>query len=185
MNNVFSHFSAARFLIGFGWLLALCPAASDGASVHSMRIYASVPPPPPRPRAVPYLLAFEPIPLRFAAALPLPGPRPVYPPGSSSSDDPIKAKPLADQAAAPEERVSAPPPTPAPGPEPAPASINPKPDASTNGTVAPAVAPPASTGDPLSIIPDDTPRAVRPEDLVPYFQLPTGQPASSATYKQL
>lgn len=65
-------------------------------------------------------------------------------------------------------------------------------DASAVASVATpqASAPPASPRLGLSILPDDTPRAIRAEDVLVYFQFPAAAPASdqppqsSATYRQ-
>lgn len=73
-------------------------------------------------------------------------------------------------------------PVPAPIPPSQPAA--PEPAAVTPTT--PASQPPAAP--PLTIIPDDTPRVIHSEDLLPYFRLPaapaTTLPSSSATYQQ-
>lgn len=99
----------------------------------------------------PYLARIGPSPLRFAAALP----ERTDPPAPPVLTKPEELKP--EPAIEPTEPAAPLPPAPAPVAE----------------TKAPPPAPvPTTEPKPLNILPDDTRLAVRPEDVLPFFQLP-------------
>lgn len=155
-------------------------------------------PPAPVPQSSPYLLVCLPPPLRFAEPVepadPVSGlPTALGPPHPAGLLEEIAAlnqqaamaapsaavAPAASSAGSPAIPVAA---TPAPSPSSAPAAADP-----AAPVAGPAAAPP-QTG--ISILPDDTPRAIRAEDVLVYFQFPAASPSnglpprSSATYRQ-
>ena len=94
------------------------------------------------PAAVPYLAQVGPAPLRFAPPPPEPTERP-SPPETKPTVTPVVVAP---------EPISTPTVAPVPATHPeTPVDTGPK---------------------PVRILPDDTPHEVRPEDVLPYFQLP-------------
>jgi hypothetical protein len=186
-------------------MCALLPALVQQAAAEGRPRHASgrsgaahLPPSPapePPPSSTPYLLVCPPPPLRFA--------EPVEP------ADPVSTVPAAlgpphpggllDEIAALNQQaaMTATPPAAAPGQQagdsavaattsPTPADIS----ASSPAPPSPAANASASPAISLAILPDDTPRAVRAEDVLVYFQFPAATPAndtpprSSATYRQ-
>lgn len=154
--------------------------------------------PAPAPKSPPYLLVCLPPPLRFA--------EPVEP-ADPVSDLPTALGPphpagmLEEIAALNQQAAISPLPTATtPAAAPVDSSANPlavTPPSSSVATSAepsesadPATAPAALPRVGVSILPDDTPRAIRPEDVLVYFQFPATSPAnnlpppSSATYRQ-
>ncbi|PTY05087.1 hypothetical protein DB347_16535 [Opitutaceae bacterium EW11] len=133
--------------------------------------------------AIGYLASVGPVPLRFAPPPPDPVERPAPPASAAVASTPVSPVPSVAPTVQPEPATA----TAAPGPEPA------------------ATQPAAEKQPelkPVTILPDDTRRDVRPEDVLPYFELPRGsagaggaalpfapaappaQPPSSATYQQ-
>lgn len=111
---------------------------------------ATAAPASPLPRR-PYLARVGPVPLRFAD----PAPSRTDPP-----TPPVLPKPEEPKA------------EPTPEIAPAAAPVAPAPPPVQEAKPAPTAAPPTSDAKPLNILPDDTRRTVRPEDVLPFFQLP-------------
>jgi hypothetical protein len=149
-------------------------------------------PPAPAPQSSPYLLVCLPPPLRFA--------EPVEP------SDPVSGLPIAlapphpggliDEIAALNQEAamtaSAPGVTPSASSSPSAIPTVPSAPSASAASATPGLVPTSPDTPPagVSILPDDTPRAIRPEDVLLYFQLPGSSPAtglpprSSATYQQ-
>lgn len=129
--------------------------------------------------AVGYLASVGPVPLRFAP----PPPDPVERPAPVAATPPVSPVAVAEPTVQPVVHA-----TPSPAEQPA-------------GPAEPAM-PGVQPEKPVTILPDDTPRDVRAEDFLPYFELPRSadgrsgapapftpagapvQPPSSATYQQ-
>ena len=113
------------------------------------------------PVSRPYLAVLSAIPLRFAPPPKFPLSAPHGPPAPPEPVKPIEAP----------EPVIATPPTPPPAePEPAPAET----------TISAGESPPQPRESGVSILPDDTRRDIRAEDVLPFFQFPAGNDASNA-----
>jgi hypothetical protein len=119
----------------------------------------------------PYLAVVLPRPLRFEA------PPPPIDSHIPSAAPPNPGGPAEETALANRDSV-APSAEPSPAAQEAPASAAPP-------SARPA---PASLPTPVSVIPDDTPRDIQPQDVLPYFQFPGSPPPlpppSSATYRR-
>ena len=146
-------------------------------------------PPAPAPQSSPYLLVCLPPPLRFAEPVqpadPVSGlPTALGPPHPGGLINEIAAL---NQEAAMSTSTS---PTVTPSdPSFSSSSSSSPPAPAVSATPGLVPAPPVTPQGGVSILPDDTPRAIRPEDVLLYFQLPgsspaNGLPRSSATYQQ-
>lgn len=113
---------------------------------------------------LPYLLAVGPPPLRFAQALPLPDVS--TRPASAAPPVPAVVEEIAAANAASAKPVGTAPPSPVAPPE-APA---PEPATTLVAPVDTAKPTPAKT--PAALIPDDTQHELRPEEILPFFQMP-------------
>jgi len=143
-------------------------------------------------RSQPYLRVCLPPPLRFS---PPPVPPEISDPtlvmGPPNPGGPLEAISAANKESISPEAHDAPAPSPSTSAQPQPIPSSPAAAASNAATTTATPPSPASqtpVSQPPAIIPDDTPRAVHPEDLLPYFRIPaspaTTLPASSATYQQ-
>jgi hypothetical protein len=153
---------------------------------------AHVPPsaPAPAPRSKPYLLVCLPLSLRFAE--PVEPSDPVVDPVSVLGP-PHPGGLLEEIAALNQQAAMSPSPSATaslPSLTPAASTANTEPSESSGTASSPSL-PTASPQIGVAILPDDTPRNIRPEDVLIYFQFPAASPAtpsslprSSATYKQ-
>lgn len=153
---------AARFMRCLSFLLVPALASEVTPRPRSTSSCATGSTPGADP-LLPYLLAVGPPPLRFAQALPLPDVS--TRPASAAPPVPAVVEEIAAANAASAKPVGTAPPSPVAPPEasaPEPASV----------PVAPVetAKPPART--PPALIPDDTQHETRPEEILPFFQLP-------------
>lgn len=158
---------------------ALLPACIQEATAATPSHLAS------RPKSVPYLHVCPPSPLRFA--------EPVEVAADPVSSTPAVIGPphpagIVEEIAAMNQEAVIPPHPPAPVVTPAasvPSPLAPEPGSQSESS--PETAGPQSG---ISILPDETPREIRSEDVLFYFQFPASAPSnealprSSATYRQ-
>lgn len=184
---------------------ALLPAFIPEAAAGDMQRLAqarnrapSLPPtslPAPSSKSAPYLLVSLPPPLRFAETIepadPVSGQAAVLgPPHPGGLLEEIAAlnQQAAMTASDPASSSAAAPSTPPEFAEPAGPPTGP--DVAITPTITTTATTPTSRLPGVSIIPDDTPRAIRAEDVLVYFQFPAATPPdrppprSSATYQQ-
>jgi hypothetical protein len=150
----------ALYYISLLLVPALVPKNVSGSSRHRPNADAALDLRGVEPVLLPYLAAVGPPPLRFQTLPPPPDltvrPAAAAPPipTSDHADAPVASKPNAE--------------TPAPAPQAPDALVASK---RSEDAPAPTKAPPPS------ILPDDTHPAIRPEDFLPYFQIPgSGKP---------
>jgi hypothetical protein len=111
--------------------------------------------------AMPYLAALGPLPLRFARPGPEPTEEPPTPPEPKAVVLPADNTPVKEPAQNPAAQT------------PAPHVAPPEKPADVPPSILPEHAPQAA----LPILPDDTTRELRPEDVLPFFRYPTAAPS--------